>query len=211
MVEEGLGTYLHRMPKSRYLKRKYLIKFPILMGYDKQVKEILVQHPENMKDQFLRNKSVKMDLNLLQQNLSEIEKKQLINCFLGDEITFSQEKKMILITQPLSEDGHLTENVKIKLYKKVVEKAISEGYKVYIKQHPRETTDYTKLLSDVSFIPKLFPIELLNLSKDFSFDLGFTFYSSSLENLQNIKKKVVLGMENLNKINDILDNDIDFL
>lgn len=60
MVEEGLGTYLHRMPKSRYLKRKYLIKFPILMGYDKQVKEILVQHPENMKDQFLRNKSVKM-------------------------------------------------------------------------------------------------------------------------------------------------------
>jgi uncharacterized protein YjhX (UPF0386 family) len=122
MVEEGLGTYLHRMPKSRYLKRKYLIKFPILMGYDKQVKEILVQHPENMKDQFLRNKSVKMDLNLLQQNLSEIEKKQLINCFLGDEITFSQEKKMILITQPLSEDGHLTENVKIKLYKKVVEK-----------------------------------------------------------------------------------------
>lgn len=51
---------------------------------------------------------------------------------LGDEITFSQEKKMILITQPLSEDGHLTENVKIKLYKKVVEKAISEGYKVYI-------------------------------------------------------------------------------
>lgn len=211
MVEEGLGTYLHRMPKSRYLKRKYLIKFPILMGYDKQVKEILVQHPENMKDQFLRNKSVKMDLNLLQQNLSEIEKKQLINCFLGDEITFSQEKKMILITQPLSEDGHLTENVKIKLYKKVVEKAISEGYKVYIKQHPRETTDYTKLLSDVSFIPKLFPIELLNLSKDFSFDLGFTFYSSSLENLQNIKKKVVLGMENLNKINDILDNDIDFI
>lgn len=135
----------------------------------------------------------------------------MINCFLGDEITFSQEKKMILITQPLSEDGHLTENVKIKLYKKVVEKAISEGYKVYIKQHPRETTDYTKLLSDVSFIPKLFPIELLNLSKDFSFDLGFTFYSSSLENLQNIKKKVVLGMENLNKINDILDNDIDFL
>lgn len=211
MVEEGLGTYLHRMPKTRYLKRKYLIKFPILMGYDKQVKEILVQYPENMKDKFLRSKSVKMDLNLLQNNLSEIEKKSLINCFLGDEISFPQIKKMILITQPLSEDGHLSEDVKIRLYKKVIEKGISEGFKVYMKQHPREVTNYTELFPDVCFIPKLFPIELLNLSKEFSFDLGFTFYSSSLENLQNVKKKVVLGMDSLNKINDILNNDLDFI
>ena len=41
MVKEEIRVpILHRMPKSRYLKRKYLIKFPILMGYDKQVKEI---------------------------------------------------------------------------------------------------------------------------------------------------------------------------
>lgn len=206
MIEEGMGTYLHRMPKSRYIKRKYFIKFPILMGYDNQVKEILVQYPENMKDRLLRSKSVKMDLNLLQSSLSEQEKRNLINCFLNEELLLPTVKKMIVITQPLSEDGYLTENKKVEFYKKIIEKGKKEGYKVYMKQHPRELTNYKGLFHDVIFLPKLFPIELLNLSKEISFDLGYTFFSSSLDNLQNVKNKVVLGMDSLNKMDEILKN-----
>lgn len=80
MIEEGTGTYKHKMPLSRKLKRT-LMNYPLLMGYDPQVKEVLVQEPEKIIDDLLREKGVKLEFQKLQDDLSPSDKKDIIECF----------------------------------------------------------------------------------------------------------------------------------
>ncbi|MBD3582614.1 glycosyltransferase family 52 [Flavobacterium selenitireducens] len=204
MVEEGFQTYRHKMPVLRYLKRKYLIKFPILMGHDPQVKEVLVQHPEKLRDDVLRSKGKTLDLERLQRELTNEQRQDVLECFLGERPGYTGSAKFLLITQPLSEDGIVTEKQKVDVYAKAIEEAKAAGYVVYLKTHPREFTKYSELFSDVKFIPQLFPIEVFNLDPDYKFEVGLTVFSGSLDNLANVENKITLGR-------DILSNTDEFL
>ena len=79
----------------------------------------------------------------------------------------SMKNKVLLITQPLSEDKIISEEEKIKIYKEKLEKYKFEN--VVIKPHPREKTDYKKIFNEVNVLEKNFPIEILSL-------LGINFY-----------------------------------
>lgn len=204
MIEEGSGTYLHKMPVLRYLKRKYLIKFPILMGHDPQVKEVLVQQPDKMRDPILRSKSKILDLQKLQDDLTDDQKQEILECFLGVRPNYDKSAKFLLITQPLSEDGIVSEDHKIAVYAKIVASAKQNGYEVYLKTHPREFTDYTKLFNDVKFIPQLFPIEVFNLDPKYEFETGMTVFSGSLDNLSNVRHKISLGRSILSEPEEFL-------
>jgi hypothetical protein len=211
MVEEGFSTYMHKMPLSRYLKRRYLIRFPILMGYDKQVKEVLVQHPERLKDPVLRRKAVKFELAQLQEALLPEEKKDILECFLKGKVDYAARKKFLVITQPLSEDKIISEETKIAIYRKAIMTAAGKGYTVYLKTHPRELTKYDAIFQNIRMIPQLFPIEILNLSDEFFFEAGFTVFSGSLENIKHVGHKIFLGRDILKTPEDFLNRDLELM
>ena len=208
MVEEGFQTYHHKMPILRYLKRKYLIKFPILMGHDPQVKEVLVQHPEKLRDDVLRSKGKKLDLERLQRELTHEQRQDVLECFLGQRPDYSGSGKFLLITQPLSEDGIVSEKQKVSVYAKAIEAAKVAGYDVYLKTHPREFTKYADLFKDVKFIPQLFPIEVFNLDPDYKFEVGLTVFSGSLDNLSNVQNKITLGRDILSNTDEFLKKEL---
>jgi hypothetical protein len=202
MMEEGTGTYVETMPFSRYIKRKYFMNYPLLMGYDKQVKEVVVQFPNQMKSKTLRTKAVALPLNDLENALTSVECKNLVSCFQGNTINlYTENKKAIILTQPLIAAGfQVSQDKMIAIYKDFVAEAKAAGVsEVYIKEHPREDLDYSKFISDVLFIPKLMPIEILNLDSKILFDYAYTICSGSIDNLINVKNKVSLGRDYLRK------------
>lgn len=69
-----------------------------------------------------------------------------------------QSKKVILFSQPLSEDGIMTEEEKVEIYRKILEK---ENLKdVIIKAHPREVTEYSRYFVGISILQERTPFEL---------------------------------------------------
>lgn len=191
MHEDGLSAYHKKLSYTRIFNRKYITRYPLLKGHDKQVKEFLVQFPEKIYDKVLKDKVRKLDVNLLENGLTEQEKIKIVSIFLDDYPIVDFEKRALIITQPLSELDFMSESEKINLYKDMITDAINDNCKVYIKTHPRERTDYKLVFGDsVIVMPKLFPLEVFNLSKAFNFEKGYTYHSSALGNLKYINKKI---------------------
>ena len=76
----------------------------------------------------------------------------------------------ILYTQPISEDGYVKEADKIRIYKEIMEYYSQYG-KVFVKIHPRDTTQYD--FPEGMIIKGNYPSELLNiLGIKFKFAVG---------------------------------------
>ena len=80
------------------------------------------------------------------------------------------------------------------MYKKIIEGFQKDGYKIYLKSHPREKTQYDKTISEIDeVISGNFPLEILNLNPLIKFDKGITIFSSALNNCDFIGEKIFLG------------------
>ena len=132
----------------------------------------------------IKDKVEIVDLKEKWNKLPKEKKEQILNIFNIDknelEMLSKDKEKILLLTQPLSEDGYISEDEKIKMYKDILmERGIK---KIYIKKHPRETTDYKKIFKDkkveVVNISKEFPVELLPLL-GINFDKSITIFSTS--------------------------------
>ncbi|WP_299094543.1 polysialyltransferase family glycosyltransferase [Winogradskyella sp.] len=202
MLEEGIGTYTKKPRKFRRFKRK-VMGFPQLMGYDKQVKEILVQNPEKMIDTKLRSKSHKLDLEYLLNRLSDTEKRAIISAFnLEDLDVYSNKKKVLILTQPLIKSGFkVTPEEMISIYKKFIDNALSKDMEVYFKLHPREEIDYKSVFENekIKIIPNLIPIEILNMDSSIYFDEAYTICSGAIFNLKHVGEIHFLGMDYLDR------------
>ena len=205
ILEDGLLVYrkIHN-PITRLIKLLHAVPD---RPSDKIFKEIYVTNPENLPNN-IQGKAKKMDLDLLVNNLDENEKEELAEFFLKDFISDNKGiKKLLIITQPLSEDGFITEEYKIHLYKKISQEYSQKGYTVYLKPHPREKTNYASLLpKEGKIIPGSFPLEIFNLKSLITFDTGITIFSSALKNSNFIKNKIFLGEEWDDKIFKELQN-----
>lgn len=199
LLEDGLGNYQPLIGKFKAFRRKYLLNTVIGAGHDIPVKEILVQFPEKVIEP-LKKKAKKLELQKMQAALSADNRERILKIFLRDYTpSLSDGKKLILVTQPLSEERYFSEDTKIKLYNDLLAK-YAESYSVFIKPHPRELTNYKgKITGDFTEIPRDFPLEMMNLLEDMYFDLGITLYSGALNNMNGIKEKVFLGKELLQK------------
>ncbi|WP_400080439.1 glycosyltransferase family 52 [Winogradskyella sp. R77965] len=202
MIEEGIGTYTKKPRHIRRLKRQ-LLGFPKLMGYDKQVKEILVQEPSKMVDPILRAKSLKLDLILLLNNLSETDKKDIGRCFNLEALdVYSKKKKAVILTQPLIQSGFkVTPEEMIAIYSKMITDVQAKDMEVYLKLHPREEIDYEVVFKDanIKILPKILPIEVLNMDSSIYFDEAHTICSGAIDNLKNVGYRNNLGIDYLKK------------
>ncbi len=205
LLEDGERNYVSRISVAKQIKRKFFLRTFIGEGLDKSISEIHIQYPERLIPKN-RKKGIKLDIRTLVADIPKEEIKKIVSIFLSSDINLSKDERpsLLVITQPLSEERLIpNEEYKISLYKRII-KEYKSDFKIFFKTHPRETTDYASKIEDIQVIPKLFPLELLNLIEDINFDLGITIYSSALNNLTCINKKIFLGMEydkniNLNK------------
>lgn len=108
----------------------------------------------------LQDKVESMDIYSLWAKKTK-EEKEWINTFFHFQtrnLELLQSKKIILFTQPLSEDKIMTEEQKIQIYRKIIEK---ENIKdIVIKVHPRETTKYEEYFASISILEENTPFEL---------------------------------------------------
>lgn len=107
------------------------------------------------------------------------------------------ENKILLLTQPFSEDTLMTEEEKIKIYRDIQESR--KGNTFIIKSHPREQTDYKKYFPEVYIMPKDFPAELF-LFVDAKLKEVITVFSTAALNLKENYKVTFLGTESYPKL-----------
>ncbi|MFQ2377038.1 polysialyltransferase family glycosyltransferase [Aeromonas caviae] len=124
--------------------------------------------------------------------LSNNDKTVLKNVFLSKvSVNKFENKKAIVLTQPLYMHGILSKEETLSLFNKELVKLQSQNYQVFLKLHPRERDDIY-LKDGVLRINGDFPFELLALL-DVEFDKGITYNSTAI-NCKLIKEKVLLSV-----------------
>lgn len=200
MLEDGEHNYLPRVGRFQAFKRRHILKTVMGEGLDPEIKEIEVQHVHRL-NQRVRFKGRTLELQKMQDSLSAKDQENILSIFMnGQAIEVFGDNNALLITQPLSEDGLLTEQEKIAMYNTLLQQ-YAHGLSVYVKCHPREKTDYHgKILPTFTEIPRRFPLEMLDLLKSIRFKKGITVFSGGLNNLKCIEEKIFLGKEYLKKV-----------
>lgn len=177
VVEDGVINYtLSTHRRHRFLKR--LIGGRLMgddpFGNSDCVEKLyltgLSQVPEEVKE--------KVEFINPQQLWKEASVQKQDQIFAAYNLTRDQMEKFrsietLLITQPLSEDGVLSEEEKILLYRNLM------GDKNFaIKPHPREKTNYNIYFPQHTILDNLIPMELLNLC-NIRFKEVFTIFSTA--------------------------------
>lgn len=125
------------------------------------------------------------------KKLSNRDKELLKKIFLADlNCDFSvneNEKRAIVLTQPLYLYGIYSKKETIDLFNQYISGLANENYKVYVKLHPVEREDLYAISDGVQRIGGEFPFELLALL-NVCFDKGVT-YNSTAVNSKLIRNK----------------------
>lgn len=170
-IEEGYAQMSTPNEKAIALWLKYLYGNQKDFWKDGRLKGIYVQNKELFPN-YLMPKLKQFTLDV---DFSESEKKELLNLLVnGQDRTeierLGKEVDGILYTQPISEDGYVKEEDKIRIYKELVEYYSKYG-KVFVKIHPRDATQYS--FPEEMILKGNYPSELLNiLGIKFEFAVG---------------------------------------
>lgn len=169
-----------------------------VMGYGDSVDKIYLTDslcervPEG-----LEKKAEIINLQELWERKSEQEKRVIKRAFNFNEEILEKisGESVMLFTQPMSEDGILSEERKIELYTKVIERYPNKS--VIIKAHPREKTDYSKHFPNCYVMREKYPVELLSVMGiklervvtlfstavfGFDKDIAIDFYGTEVDN-----------------------------
>ncbi len=194
ILEDGDQNYTETISKWKAFKRKYILRTFIGDGLDKEVNEIHVQKPKLLPER-IKVKGKELDLKGMVNTISSETKEKLSKLFPFNVEIQNNKPSFLLVTQPFSEDNFIDEPYKINTYNKLLDE-FAIGYNIYIKPHPRESTDYSKVLEhQVQIIPQDFPLELIDIFTDAKFEKGLTIYSSALSNIDCVIDKIILGRE----------------
>lgn len=204
-IEDGLINYLDEAD-FRIISRTNTCKTWLLgpmypdYGYSERVGKIYLTGMCPIPDA-LAGRAEVIDIRRLWEQKSEEEKKEIIGLFLpdgADALLFSG-REIILMTQPFSEDGRITESEKISIYK-----ALAAGYdekKLIVKSHPREQTDYSACFPDAMIVNGFCPMELLTLI-GLNVKTAVSFYSTASSLFGESVEKVELGKEAFIQLRD---------
>ncbi len=217
LLEEGILNYNDNILKNEFEKKIekvrifHNIKKSIIekikkdykrFGLSEKIEKIyltgLLPIPNLIKD-----KVEIININELWSNLSQEAKKEILEVFNMDikkfQILKEDDRKILLLTQPLSEDKIITEEEKIKIYREIIEK--QNGRKIYIKAHPREKTNYKEVFKNfnIEVIENTFPIELF-LLLNIKFDKVITLFSTGALNFKGKAEVEFIGTEKYPKL-----------
>lgn len=191
LIEEGELIYSKRQLRLNDVIKR-IIGFPLPFGRSSQISSVFVRFPQRLPMQLQKKASI-YDINSMAYGLPRNDKDTLLYAFGVDLDTVinNSSNNLLLITQPLSEDGIISEQEKKNIYQKIASDYGSDWH-VFIKPHPRELTDYTSSITNSSMIKSNFPVELLSFLP-IEFDLAITLFSTAIH-LVPAKKHITLGL-----------------
>lgn len=217
LLEEGILNYNDNILKNEFEKKIekvrifHNIKKSIIekikkdykrFGLSEKIEKIyltgLLPIPNLIKD-----KVEIININELWNNLSQKGKKEILDVFNIEiekiQIFDKDDKKNLLLTQPLSEDKIITEKEKVEIYREIIEK--QNVRKIYIKAHPREKTNYKEVFKNfnIEVIENTFPIELF-LLLNIKFDKVITLFSTGALNFKGKAEVEFIGTEKYPKL-----------
>lgn len=192
-IEDGCGNYVTKAHvENSSLKQLvyfyvetiiyfFLFKKRMLKENEKLKKRINKYYATEMAPKNLEyeEKIERINLKELWEKKSKEEKKEILNIFNVDSMILEKisSKKIILFTQPLSEDGIIGEREKIELYKKIITKYNEK--ELVIKTHPREKIKYEEIFRKYLIIKESFPSEILSFI-GFKPEKAVTIFSSAV-------------------------------
>lgn len=163
---------------------------------DVRLEDIYVQNP----DRFIGYHTEKMRPFSLNVSLNREEEKRIIDIFMNESEKESLselrcEKKGIIFSQCFSEDGYMTEKEKIHIFTELSDYYSQYG-KVFLKIHPRDTTEYH--IKDVDVVKGSYPSELFTIL-NIQFDFAIGICTSAIETV-NAKVKLNLNEKFLTEL-----------
>ncbi|WP_146779351.1 glycosyltransferase family 52, partial [Vibrio paracholerae] len=124
--------------------------------------------------------------------------KEVLDVFDLKSLDIMEGNGLLLLTQPLSEDGVIDEDSKINIYSALIEQYNLSHLNLFIKPHPREITAYIDFFPNATVLERDIPFELV--SDFFSYDTTvITLFSSSIYNT-NFKRRIVAGTKGISAI-----------
>ncbi|WGE83401.1 glycosyltransferase family 52 [Actinobacillus equuli] len=177
LLEDGTANYANKS-YHRSLKNR-LFSIPVF-GVHKNVKKIYLTSANNLPRDILHKVEI-VNIKELWDSKSEREKKEIFDIFgVKDEILSTiREKIYILYTQPLSEDGVLSQEEKMDIYKSILSELRIDTKKLVIKTHPREKTNYYEDFPNSYVLREHIPAELIAISCH-NFEKVVTLFSTSV-------------------------------
>ncbi len=165
---------------KKKISSKLVLETPSF-GIYKNVKKIFLTGILDVPEE-LKNKVEIINLEMLWKNKTLKQKDEILEFFNVKDFFYKNkfQEKTIFLTQPLSEDGILSLEEEIILYKSVMEKYDEKN--LIIKTHPREKKDYKKYFPNIEILDKKFPFELFKLN-NVKFKKVATIFSTGAYNL----------------------------
>ncbi|THA02900.1 hypothetical protein D3M74_02305, partial [Rodentibacter pneumotropicus] len=176
VIEDGRANYI----SSNYIRsfRNKLFSIPSF-GMHKTVKGIYFTSEDlDGLPEIIKNRAIFIDLKRMWATKSPAEQNNILSFLKIDinNIKKLSSKKFILFTQPLSEDGIVTEEEKIDIYRDILSKYDLDN--LAIKPHPREKTNYEEIFKDVYVFKDTVPSEMLDIL-GVKFERVITLFSSA--------------------------------
>lgn len=170
LLEDGLLSYVpyaFKWKRNRFVKLKKILFGPLFVpktqvGDSETCKKIMLTglKPAPIMDDPRTTANSLVSL----WESSSLDKQSYIKKIFGisnRDLGAMKECNAVLLTQPFSEDGEITENEKVELYKKMIAN-IGDDAKIVIKPHPRETTDYKKIFPDKICLRTKVPMQMFS-------------------------------------------------
>lgn len=135
--------------------------------------------------------------------MSKKDKEEILGVFKISSKSFEnlkvEKNKVLLLTQPLSEDKIITEKEKIDIYREILLKENEKN--IYIKAHPREKTNYKEVFKEfnINIIENSFPIEIC-LLLDIKFEKVITLFSTGALSFKGKSEVEFIGTEKYLKL-----------
>lgn len=167
------------IPQSRKkLALKKMLGIPVDYFQDDKLIAVYVQNPDLYDNRF-GNKMHSFDLKeLVRKSEIGIRAAELFVEEEGVNALKEANGKVIVFTQPLSEDGFITESQKIEMYKLIC--SCFPKSQVLLKTHPRDTTSYSQI--DATVIYDSFPSEVFDIL-GISFSAAIGICTSAVNNV----------------------------
>ena len=209
VIEDGQYTYQKYVDKkdnSLYEKSilKGIFNTYFLTIYNPNIKKYFFRFPKKLNVELSREYDIiksKIDCFNLEakiKNISSELKLDIISIFFNNfNITKSNKKYLILLTQPYIEKNTLTSKEMLELYHNELKLYEKNEFIFFIKEHPRELGNkYISIIKDynLNIIDKDLPFEFLALF-GITFDVGITYNSTAIYS-HLINKKIILEESN---------------
>jgi len=196
-LEDGTGNY--RIPDLNFKQKIINIIIYLFIGVKKPFfmmeNDFIYNKILTNKDKYPGDKENIQEIKLykLWQQKNKKEQLEILQIFnlTSDIIKIIKKRKIILITQPIYEDGLIdSENEKIEIYRKCLSNYDLSD--VIIKTHPREVTDYKEYFKEALIISAPIPFQLFSFL-DIKYEKIITLYSTAALSISNKNKIVWCG------------------